>query len=86
MVQACKGDFQIHYSSDDAYEPDFVVETHTHKFLCEPKRASEMHDPDVIAKAEAASIWCRHATIMPEKAVGNPGPICLFHMTRLPTR
>ena len=34
-----KGDFQIHYSSDNSYEPDFVVETHMCKFLCEPKRA-----------------------------------------------
>lgn len=67
-----KGDFQIHYSSDDAYEPDFVVETHTHKFLCEPKRASEMHDPDVIAKAEAASIWCRHASDHARESGGKP--------------
>src|SRR5881296_1237462 len=50
-----KGDFQIHYSFNDSYEPDFVVGTHTHKFLCEPKRAAEMNDPEVIAKAEAAS-------------------------------
>jgi type III restriction enzyme len=57
-----KGDLQIHYSFDDSYEPDFVVETHTRKFLCEPKRASEMNDPDVIAKAEAASLWCQHAS------------------------
>ena len=57
-----KGDFQIHYSSNDSYESDFVVETHTCKFLCEPKRLSEMNDPDVLAKAEAASIWCRHAS------------------------
>ena len=57
-----KGDFQIHYRSDDSYEPDFVVETHTRKFLCEPKRASELNDPDVIAKAEAASLWCQQAS------------------------
>ncbi len=37
-----KGDFQIHYSHDESYEPDFVVETKTCKFLCEPKRASEV--------------------------------------------
>ncbi|MGB5880651.1 MAG: DEAD/DEAH box helicase family protein, partial [Thermoanaerobaculia bacterium] len=39
-----KGDFQIHYSHDQSYEPDFVVETATGKFLCEPKRASEVSD------------------------------------------
>jgi type III restriction enzyme len=58
-----KGDFQIHYSKDDdAYEPDFVAETKTGKFLCEPKRASEMEDDVVLAKARAAVIWCKHAT------------------------
>jgi type III restriction enzyme len=67
-----KGDFQIHYSSDDSYEPDFVVETHTHKFLCEPKRASEMHNPDVTAKAEAASIWCQHASDHARDSGGKP--------------
>jgi type III restriction enzyme len=51
-----KGDFQIHYSFDDSYEPDFVVETHTRKFLCEPKRASEMNDPDVIANQGRGSV------------------------------
>ena len=67
-----KGDFQIHYSSDDAYEPDFVVETHTHKFLCEPKRANDMMDPDVVAKAEAASLWCQHASDHARESGGKP--------------
>jgi len=59
-----KGDFRINYSysSDDAYEPDFVVQTKSGKFLCEPKRASEMKDETVLAKAEAAATWCKHAT------------------------
>jgi type III restriction enzyme len=57
-----KGDFQIHYSHDGAYEPDFVVETKTMKYLCEPKRASEMTDETVLAKANAAVVWCRHAS------------------------
>jgi len=57
-----RGDLQIHYTSDSSYEPDFVVETRTGKFLCEPKRASEMNDSDVLAKAEAAAVWCQHAS------------------------
>ena len=32
-----KGDFPIHYSHEESYEPDFVVETKTTKYLCEPK-------------------------------------------------
>jgi type III restriction enzyme len=51
---------------------DFVVETHTRKFLCEPKRASEMNDPDVTAKAEAAAVWCRHASTHAAESGGKP--------------
>lgn len=57
-----KGDFQIHYKGDIPYEPDFVVETKTAKLICEPKRADEMTDETVLAKAEAAVVWCEHAT------------------------
>jgi len=56
-----KGVFQIHYSHNEAYEPDFVVETKTAKFICEPKRATEMNDSIVLAKAQAAALWCQHA-------------------------
>jgi len=58
-----RGDFQIHYSHDQSYEPDFVVETTEGKFLCEPKRASEISDDVVQSKADAAAVWCEHATI-----------------------
>jgi len=57
-----KGVFRIHYASDSAYEPDFVIETKTGKFLCEPKAANELEDPVVIAKAKAATEWCAYAT------------------------
>ena len=67
-----KGDFQIHYSQEDSYEPDFVVETRTAKFLCEPKRASEMTDEVVLAKADAAATWCDHATDHANENGGKP--------------
>lgn len=57
-----KGDFQIHYSHDASYEPDFVVETSDTKFLCEPKQASEMTDETVLRKANAAVVWCEQAS------------------------
>jgi type III restriction enzyme len=57
-----KGDFQIYYRQEEAYEPDFVVETKTRKWICEPKRASEMNDEIVLAKARAAALWCNHAS------------------------
>lgn len=67
-----KGDFQIHYKGDLAYEPDFVVETKSAKLICEPKRADEMMDPEVLAKAEAAAIWCEHATAHAKENSGKP--------------
>ncbi len=67
-----KGNLQIHYSHDDSYEPDFVVETKMEKFLCEPKRANEMTDDVVLAKADAAATWCKHATAHAEENGGKP--------------
>ena len=67
-----KREFQIHYASDAAYEPDFVVETKTEKSLCEPKRAADMEDREVLAKARAAVEWCRHATEHAGKHGGKP--------------
>lgn len=67
-----KGDFQIHYRHTDSYEPDFVVETGTAKFLCEPKRANEMSDDMVLAKAQAAATWCTHATARAGEHGGKP--------------
>ena len=66
------GDFRIHYKGDLPYEPDFVVETMTVKLICEPKRADEMTDEIVLAKAEAAAIWCEHATAHARENRGKP--------------
>ena len=57
-----KGEFKIHYNQEQTYEPDFVVETERAKYLCEPKRRSEMDDEIVTAKARAAVKWCEAAT------------------------
>ncbi len=57
-----KGDFQIHHSHEESYEPGFVVEARTGKMLCEPKRANETTDAEVPSKADAAATWCKHAT------------------------
>jgi type III restriction enzyme len=68
-----RGDFQIHYGRDDAaYNPDFVVETKTAKFICEPKAANEMADETVLAKAKAAAVWCEHATKHARTHDGKP--------------
>jgi type III restriction enzyme len=57
-----RGQFQIYYNKDAAYEPDFVVETNEQLFLCEPKRADQMQHPEVVAKKAAALEWCKHAS------------------------
>ena len=68
-----KGDLQIEYNRQGKlYEPDFVVETKTTKYLCEPKRANEMTDTVVLAKADAAATWCKYATIHANENGGKP--------------
>jgi type III restriction enzyme len=67
-----KGVFQIRYSNDADYEPDFVVETETEKLICEPKGADRMQDPVVLAKARAAATWCKHATEHEKANHGKP--------------
>jgi type III restriction enzyme len=61
-IKPAKKELEIYDKSDKAYEPDFIVETKTGKWLFEPKRASEMTDQTVLAKARAAVTWCQQAT------------------------
>ena len=61
-IKPAKGQFKIFYAGDESYEPDFVVETKTKKFLCEPKAANEMNAEDVQAKARATVEWCKNAS------------------------
>lgn len=49
-----------------------MVETKTEKFLCEPKRANEMTDEVVLAKANAAATWCKYATAHATENGGKP--------------
>lgn len=67
-----KGVFQIRYTADNDYEPDFVVETEKEKLLCEPKRADYLQDPVVLAKARAGAMWCKHASAYETANNGKP--------------
>jgi type III restriction enzyme len=67
-----RGQFQIYYNKDQAYEPDFVVETKTQLLLCEPKRADQMEHPEVLAKKAAACEWCKYATDHASRHGGKP--------------
>ena len=64
--------FRIFYRKDGEYEPDFVVETATRKYLCEPKMAREMDDPIVLEKAHAAATWCQLASAHELQHGGKP--------------
>ena len=58
-----KGVFQLGWSGDSDYEPSLWSRRELKgKLLCEPKRADEMKDSIVLAKAAAAATWCEHAT------------------------
>jgi len=62
-LKPAKDTFQIHYGNEDAnYNPDFVIETRSAKYIAEPKAEDEMQDETVLAKARAAALWCKHAT------------------------
>jgi len=74
-VKPARGQFQIHYSferDEHQYEPDFVVETATDKFLLEPKAANQVDDPKVKAKAAAAREWCEAASKHARDNGGKP--------------
>jgi type III restriction enzyme len=60
-----KGQFQVYYKSgaeQPEYVPDFVAETTDKIYMAETKARADLSDADVLAKAEAAITWCRHAT------------------------
>jgi len=60
------------YDEDNApYQPDFVVETKTDKLIIETKRASEMTNPLVARKADAAALWCHIANRAHGESAGD---------------
>ena len=61
-VKPGKGNFQIQLKGGKMYEPDFVVEAVHGRYLIEVKRADFVQEADVLAKADAAATWCKHAT------------------------
>lgn len=60
-----QGQFQIYWKSgldSKEYIPDFVLETEDSIWLVETKAGKDLKDPEVLAKADAACEWCKHAT------------------------
>ncbi|WP_243015048.1 DEAD/DEAH box helicase family protein [Brevibacillus borstelensis] len=56
------GQLKIYYGHSSTYNPDFVVETTSHKYICEIKSEAEMDDKVVQDKAKAVVNWCKHAS------------------------
>lgn len=54
------------------YEPDFIVETAEAIYMCETKAENELTDGNVLAKAEAASEYCRKASEFTVQNGGKP--------------
>ncbi|MHB8529799.1 MAG: DEAD/DEAH box helicase family protein [Caulobacteraceae bacterium] len=65
------GQFRIEDADGELYVPDFVVETTTEKLILEPKRRSEVEDPEVLRKARSAIHWCHMATEHAAEPVGG---------------
>lgn len=77
------GHFQIEWKSGVPYQPDFVVETDTEKFICEPKAENEMNSEEVQLKAKAATRWCEHATKHAKEHGGKPWSYLLIPNTEI---
>jgi type III restriction enzyme len=58
---------RIQYAEEDNYNPDFIVETKSCRYLCEIKRASEVETTNVQKKAKAATQWCERASSVSDK-------------------
>jgi type III restriction enzyme len=70
-----KGQFQIFYRNGAdhlEYQPDFVAETTGKIFMLEPKAATQMEDPIVLAKKAAAVKWCANASAHAQSYGGKP--------------
>ena len=65
--------FNIYWSNGSKkYEPDFVVEIADAIYMCETKAEKDVNAPDVLAKAEAATEYCRCATEFTAQSGGKP--------------
>jgi type III restriction enzyme len=59
------GQFQIYYKTgadQQEYQPDFVAEIESAIFMLECKASNELESPEVLAKRDAAVLWCGRAS------------------------
>jgi type III restriction enzyme len=70
-----KGQFHIYYKiggQSHEYQPDFVAETKNSVYLIEAKAKNEMEKPEVLAKKDAAKLYCQRATEHSRSVNGKP--------------
>lgn len=74
-IKPAKGQFQIHYRQGSEwreYQPDFVAETKDAIYMLEPKARNQLQDAEVLAKRDAASLWCKRASDHSATCGGKP--------------
>lgn len=54
----------LFWQAGQQYNPDFLVETPTAKYMIEVKAKNEVKNPDVLEKAKEGIKWCKYASIV----------------------
>ena len=54
----------LFWQAGQQYNPDFLVETPTTKYMIEVKAKNEVKNPDVVGKAKEGIKWCKYASIV----------------------
>ena len=54
----------LFWQAGQQYNPDFLVETSTTKYMVEVKAKNEVKNPDVVGKAKEGIKWCKYASIV----------------------
>ena len=54
----------LFWQAGQQYNPDFLVETPTTKYMIEVKAKNEVNNPDVVGKAKEGIKWCKNASIV----------------------
>ena len=54
----------LFWQAGQQYNPDFLVETSTTKYMVEVKAKNEVNNPEVIGKAKEGIKWCKYASMV----------------------
>ena len=54
----------LFWQAGQQYNPDFLVETPTTKYMIEVKAKNEVNNPDVVGRAKEGIKWCKYASIV----------------------